>query len=46
MEEAKHRISISTLKVKREHLEHWLCLTATRGRRTDKQSQRELSFTH
>ena len=38
IEQAEHLISLASKKVKPEHLEHWLCLAATRGRGTDKQS--------
>ena len=37
-EEAERRISLASKKVEPEHLENWLCLAATRGRGTDKQS--------
>ena len=37
-EEAERRISLASKKVKPEHLECWLCLAATRGIGTDKQS--------
>ena len=35
---AEQRISLVSKKVKPEHLEHWLCLAAARGKGTDKQS--------
>ena len=38
IEEAEHRISLASKKVKLEHLEYWLSIAAARGRGTDKQS--------
>jgi len=38
IEKAELRISLASKKVKPEHLEYWLCLTAARDKGTDKQS--------
>jgi hypothetical protein len=37
-EEAERRISLTSKKVKPEHLEYWLSVAAARGRGTYKQS--------